>query len=170
MFALRYRGGQKGKAEGDRSRRKSESEGPCGRLRWNEKERREGGGWVNSGLRRFCNPVEASRGERGIGSAAVEDEKERRVCERASERVRRRRSVSRREKAEGSRSFAGDGKRNRGGPRRIERVEIDAKDGDERASGGGGSGDGSGRYERREGRDFTYLHPHQPRSARGETG
>lgn len=129
MFALRYRGGQKGKAEGDRSRRKSESEGPCGRLRWNEKERREGGGWVNSGLRRFCNPVEASRGERGIGSAAVEDEKERRVCERAGERVRRRRSVSRREKAEGSRSFAGDGKRNRGGPRRIERVEIDAKDG-----------------------------------------
>lgn len=22
-------------------------------------------GWVNSGLRRFCNPVEASRGEKG---------------------------------------------------------------------------------------------------------
>lgn len=38
------------------------------------------------------------------------------------------------EKREGSRSFAGDEKRNRGGPRRIERVEIDAKDGDERAS------------------------------------
>lgn len=35
----------------------------------------------------------------------------------------------RREKAEGSRSFAGDEKRSRGGPRRIERVEIDAKDG-----------------------------------------
>jgi len=32
------------------------------------------------------------------------------------------------------------------------------------------AGDGSGRYERREGRDFTYLHPHQRRSARGETG
>ena len=48
------------------------------------KSEREGG-WVNSGLRRFCNPVEASRGEKGIGSAAVEDEKERGVCEQTSE-------------------------------------------------------------------------------------
>lgn len=104
----------------------------------------------------------------------MEDEKERGVCEQASERVRRRRAISRREKAEGSRSFAGDGKRNRGGPRWIERVEIDAKDGANGGDGGGGGGsggggDGSGRYERREGRDFTYLHPHQRRSARGET-
>lgn len=53
------------------------------------------------------------------------------ASERANKRVRRRRGVSRREKAEGSRSFAGDGKRNRGGPRWIERVEIDAKDRDE---------------------------------------
>lgn len=85
MFALRYRGGQKGR----RGRRpfpekERKSEGPCGSLRWNEKER-EGGGWVNSGLRQFCNPVEASRGEKGIGSAAVEDEKERGASERVSE-------------------------------------------------------------------------------------
>lgn len=84
------------------------------------------------------------------------------VTGRASE-LGGRREPSRREKAEGSRSFTGDGKRNRGGPRWIERVEIDAKDGDEseRASGGGGGDGGNGRHERREGRDFTYLHSHQ---------
>lgn len=52
------------------------------------------------------------------------------VTGRASE-LGGRREPSRREKAKGSRSFTGDGKRNRGGPRWIERVEIDAKDGDE---------------------------------------
>lgn len=49
----------------------------------------------------------------------------------ASEQARQRRGISRKEKAEGSRSFAGDGKRNRERPRWIERVEIDAKDGDD---------------------------------------
>lgn len=64
--------------------------------------------------------------------------------ERASERGRRRRGASRREKAEGSRSFAGDGKRNRGEPRRIERVEIGKRRGRERANGGRGDGGGGG--------------------------
>lgn len=49
------------------------------------------------------------------------------VSERAKQRL-----ASERERARGSRSFAGDEKRNRGEPRRMERVEIDAKD--ERAS------------------------------------
>lgn len=62
--------------------------------------------------------------------AAVEDEKGMR-SKRASEQSR---DLHRKERREGSRSFAGDEKRNRGRPRRIERVEIDAKDGDERAS------------------------------------
>lgn len=135
--------------------------------RRNEKERREGRGWVNSGLWRFCNPVEAFRGERGIGW--------RRWrfgwgAERASERARRRRGVSRKEKAEGSRSFAGDGKRNRERPRWIERVEIDAKDGDDESERAAAvAAGGNGRHERREGRDFTYLHSHPnggPRAAR----
>jgi len=129
LFALRYYRDQKGEKgrEGDRCR--SESENPNERSPERERATRRKG-WVNSGLWRFCNPVEAFRGERG-GSVGGDGDSGGVRRGLASEQARQRRGVSRKEKAEGSRSFAGDGKRNRERPRWIERVEIDAKDGDD---------------------------------------
>lgn len=127
MFALRYRGDQKGGKRGREAivpevRARREVAGT------RKSDEKEGVGLI-AGFGGSATPLRLS-GERG-GLAAVEVRVGCGEGGRASERAQRRRGVSRKERAEGSRSFAGDGKRNRGRPRWIERVEIDAKDGDD---------------------------------------